>query len=449
MNAATQALRLATRGAVFTEGDDGYDRARAVWNGSVRRRPSVVVRCVDADDIAAAVRVARDHGLPLSVRGGGHDWSGRAVRTDGLMVDLGMMRVASVDAATGTASVGGGVRAGDLVAAGHTYGLVPVTGTVKAVGLLGLTLGGGYGLLAGAHGLALDNLLRARVVLADGEQVTASVTEHPDLFWALRGGGGNFGIVAQAWYRVHPIPRLLSGLLLFSLADAERVLREFREVLAGAPDELTVMSGFFSDPQGTPLLFLLPAWSGEPGAGEPHLRRLRSLGRPVADLTAPMAYQDILGMFDDLVVDGRQNEMRTRWLPGLTDETAAALVAAAARMTSPLSGMYLHHFHGAATRVDPADTAFALRDDHLLAEIVATWEDPDGAAPHRAWAEKVTADLAGVALPGGYANLLGPDEPDRVLAGYGGNRGRLLELKRRFDPDGVFSAVPTLPADHD
>ncbi|HEX5120969.1 MAG TPA: FAD-binding oxidoreductase [Pseudonocardiaceae bacterium] len=446
-SAAADDLRVRMGGTVLAASDADYDNARRVWNGAVDRSPALIARCADERDVSLAVRVAREHGLPLSVRGGGHDWAGRAVRDGGLVVDLSGMRRAIPHPDTATADVQGGTRAGDLVAATNPYGLVPVTGTVKAVGLTGLTLAGGYGLLAGRHGLALDNLVAARVVLADGTAVTTDAERNPDLFWALRGGGGNFGVVTDARYRVHPIRTLVSGLLLFPLEQATQVLTGYRELIAHAPDELTVMAGFFCGEDGKPMLFLLPAWCGREAAAQPDTARLTGLGTPIMSDVTSRSYQDTLGLFDASIVNGRYNEMRTCWLAELTPAAIDSIVGAAERITSPLSGLFLHHFHGAAGRVPVADTAFALRTDHLLVEIVGAWLPGvgDDGVVHQHWARSLAAELAGAALPGGYANLLGPDETGRALRGYGPNADRLLALKRRFDPDHVFSAVPTLP----
>lgn len=447
-SAAAEELRTVVRGDVLVATDELFHTSRQVWNGAVDRHPLVIARCVDDGDVAAAVRVARELDLPLCVRGGGHDWAGRSVRDGGVVLDLSRMNEVTVHADSATATVQGGTRAGDLVAAAHRYGFAPVTGTVSAVGVVGLTLGGGYGLLNGRHGLALDNLVEARVVLADGTRATASAGENPDLHWALRGGGGNFGVVTSAKYRVHPVGPLVAGLLMFPLDQAVDVLRGYREVLAEAPDELTVMSGFFCGPDGNPMLFLLPSFCGDPTSGRRHAAWLQGLGAPVAGGLGELAYRDVIALSDGAVVDGRHSEVHTRWLPELTGESAEKLVAAAARITSPFSAMFLHHFHGAAARVPAADTAFALRRDHLLLEIVSTWAGPapDDGAPHRDWARSVSDDMAGTALSGGYVNLLGPDEPDRVSLGYGPNLARLTALKRRFDPDRVFSAVPELPS---
>jgi FAD/FMN-containing dehydrogenase len=445
-SAAVRDLRGRLRGQAFVSTDAGYDGARRIWNGAVDNSPAVIAHCVDRKDVEAAVRVAREHGLPLSVRGGGHDWGGRAVREGGLVLDLTGLRRVDVRAASAVATVQGGATAGDVAAATHPHGLAPVTGTVKAVGMTGLALAGGYGPLNGRFGLALDNIEAAGVVLADGTSVTATADENPDLLWALRGGGGNFGVVTETRFRVHPVASVLAGLLLFPLTEARTVLRGYRDLVADAPDELTVMAGFFGGPDGAPLLFLAPTWSGELSEGERYVDLLRSLGEPLDAQVDAMSFQDALGLFDATVVDGRHNEMRTRWLPALTEDTIEIIVTAAARMTSPFSGMFLHHFHGASARVGVTDTAFAMRRDHLLVEIVAAWTPSAGLAEsvHTDWARGMSADLARHALPGGYANLLGADEHERALLGYGPNADRLLDLKRRFDPDGVFDAVPTL-----
>ncbi|WP_433273445.1 FAD-binding protein [Actinosynnema sp. CS-041913] len=447
--AAARDLRRSLRGSVLVPADEHYDSARRVWNGAVDHRPAAIVRAADEHDVQNAVRVARAHDLPVSVRGGGHDWGGRAVREGGLVVDLRGLRRVSVDPVLGTADVQGGATSGDVAAAAGRFGLAPVTGTVEAVGITGLTLGGGYGLFLGKHGLAADNLISARVVLADGERVIASAAENPDLYWALRGGGGNFGVVTNLRYRVHEPPSLASGLILFTLAEAATVLRGYRELLAESPDELTVMSGFFGGPDGTPLLFLLPTWVGPLGGGQRHVARLESLGTPIVSRVRQLTFPELHGMFRDSIVDGRHVEMRTRWVPEMSDDVISVVVAGMAEMTSPFSAMFLHHFHGAATRVPVAESAFALRQEHVLVEIAAQWDAAQDGTAHRQWARSLSEKLAPHALPGGYPNFLGPDEEDRVLQGFGPNADRLVALKRRYDADGVFTAVPRIdPAAH-
>lgn len=445
---AANQLRSSMRGAVLMREDADYDAARAVWNGAVDARPAVIARCEDRDDIAAAIRAAREHGLTLSVRGGGHDWAGRALTDGGLVIDLRPMRAVTIDADAGVAVAQGGATAGDVVAAARPFGLAPVTGTVKAVGMAGFTLGGGYGPLCGKHGLGVDNLVSAEVVLADGRIVSADETHEADLLWALRGGGGGFGVVSSARYRLHRLGPVTAGLILFGLDEAARVLGGYQEQIAASPDELTVMSGFLSGPDGNPLLFMFPTWSGEPADGERAIARFEQLGTPAMTQVAPMAYEDALGMFDAQVVNGRHYMLRTRWLAELTDETVAILCEAARSFSSLMSAIALHHFHGAAARTPPSETAFGLRRDHFLVEIIAAWEPAAAAeyARHEAWANKLVDALAAHALGGGYPNLLGPDEHERAELAYGANARRLRELKRRYDPAGLFaSAIGLLP----
>ncbi|QFZ21683.1 FAD-binding oxidoreductase [Saccharothrix syringae] len=435
-------LRGRVAGDVLVAGDAGYDSARRVWNGAVDRSPAVVVRAAGEGDVVHAVRAARERGLPLSVRGGGHDWAGRAVRDGGLVVDLTRLREVTADRYASTLGAQGGATAGGVAAVADRHGLAAVLGTVKAVGAAGLTLGGGYGLLLGKHGLALDNLVDARVVLADGRVAVAG--EDEDLLWALRGGGGNFGVVTRATYRAHPLRAMTSGMVLFDLPQARSVLRGYRELTAAAPDELTVMTGFFAGPDGRALLYLLPAWSGNPSRGEQWARRLTSLGRPVSARVGQMSPLEVLGLLDAVVVDGRHTVAANRQLPEVGEEAAEVLVDAAARIPSPHSGVFVHHFHGAAARVPVASTAFALRRPHNLVEVVGTWEAGEDGAAHRAWVERLSADLAPLSLAGGYQNLLAPEETERVRVAYGANASRLFALKRRYDPENAFSAVPTL-----
>jgi FAD/FMN-containing dehydrogenase len=322
-----------------------------------------------------------------------------------------------------------------------------VTGTVGAVGMVGLTLGGGYGPLIGRYGLALDNLVGAELVLADGRLVTADAVENAELFWALRGGGGNFGIVTAMRLRLHPIRMLLSGLILFPWSEAEAVLRGYAKAVASAPDELAVAAGVLPGPDGGPVLFLAPTWSGSPAEGKAVMTGLQHLGTPLLVRVGPMTYGDMLGMFDAHVVNGRHYAIQTRWVPELTPQVVSALIAGGRNRSSSFSGIVLHHFHGAATRVALEATAFGIRREHFLVEIIAAWEPEDGVtgAIHRQWAQTLSQDLAPAALPGGYPNLLGPDERDQIALAYGRNIDRLQGVKRRFDPDGMLTSATALP----
>jgi len=413
----------------------------SIWNAAVQRRPALSVRARAARGVQEAIRVARDRALPLSVLGGGHDWAGRSLREGGLLIDMSRMRGVRVDPSARVATVGGGATAADVMRAAAPYGLVAAAGNCGGVGMAGLTLGGGYGPLNGQFGLALDNLLGAEVVLADGRIVIADATHEPELFWALRGGGGNFGVVISMLVRLHPLNKLIGGLIVFPWSQATSVWRGLREVLATAPDELTVQSGLFPGPDGQPTFLLAPAWSGDLAAGEQVVDALMKLGKPLATQVAPMTYGEMLGQWDAHVVGGLHWAVRTRTLAGFTPETIDALVEAGRTRTSPQTLLAIHHCHGASTRVPSDETAFATRREHFMVEIVAGWPPGDGTA-HRAWADAVSAALAPYALLGGYPNLLGPDDREQIADAYGDNATRLLAAKAHYDPDGVFTAIP-------
>jgi FAD/FMN-containing dehydrogenase len=412
-----------------------------IWNAAVQHLPALVVRVRSPRDVQEAIRVARERGMSLSVLGGGHDWAGRALRDGGLLIDLSGMRRVTVDAGARVATVGGGASANDVMAVATPYGLVAAAGNVGSVGMTGLTLGGGYGPLNGRFGLASDNLLGAEVVIADGRIVTADATHEPELFWALRGGGGNFGAVTSMRVRLHRLNRVIGGLIVFPWSQAATMWRGLGEVLATAPDELTVQSGLLPGPDGNPTAYLAPAWSGDLAAGKRVIDPLAKLGTPLATQVAPMTYGEMLGLFDAHAGPGRHWAFCTRSVAGYTPEVIDALVEAGRTRTSPLSVIPIHHFHGASTRVTSDKTAFANRREHFMIEIIAAWEQGDGST-HRAWADAVSTALAPHALPGGYPNLLGPDHHEQISNAYGDNAIRLQTAKTRYDPDDVFTAIP-------
>ena len=440
--AAVSLRRLVAAERVATAGPI-YERAVSLWNAAIRRRPAVVVRCLSAADVQAAVRVARECGLPLSVRSAGHDWAGRAVREAGVVIDVSGMREVVVDAEEGVATAQAGVTAGDLLTAAEPFGMVAVTGTVGGVGMLGLALGGGYGRLCGRFGLAADNLLAADVVLADGSLVTTDCEQDPDLFWALRGGGGNFGVVVSARFRLHPLPAVLGGTVLFPWSAAAAVLSALDDLLHDAPDELTVQSGVLTMPSGDRVVFLGPVWCGDPEAPPRSWHRLATLATPLMTELGPTSVATLVTKADQMFPPGRHVAIRTRTVAALTPAIAAALCRGGERMASPLSAISLHHFHGAATRIPLQDTAFAARTPHVMAEFIAQWAGDDPrAAEHQEWVDSLSRDVAPMALPGGYPNLLGPDAANQIRHAYGPNTARLQAVKARIDPDAVFAAIP-------
>lgn len=393
------------------------------------------------DEVRTAVLTARHCDLPLSVRGGGHDWAGRALCHDGLVIDLSAMRYAIVDPENRVATVQGGATSGDVVGAAQVHGLSAATGTVGGVGMAGLTLGGGYGPLTGRYGLALDNLLGAEVVLADGRMVTATQSREPELFWALRGGGGNFGVATSLSMRLHPVSEVLAGLIVYPWSDAAQVWTLLDDFLADAPDQLTVQTGILPGPDGRPTVFLSPVWCGDPAPGKRAIEPLLRLGSPLLVNIALTSYTGLLGQFDAHVVAGRHYAVRTRSVSRFTPEVIAALCEAGQCRTSSYSAIAVHHFHGAATRVPLGSTAFGVRTPHRMIEIVAAWQPDDAKAAHAAWADRIAADLAPYAIAGGYPNMLGPDDHEQIAHAYGSNAARLCAAKKHFDPDGVFSAI--------
>ena len=418
-----------------------YEQSRRLWNGAIDHAPALIVRPHTRDEVRVAVLAARHHDLPLSVRGGGHDWAGRALRQDGLVIDLSGMTHVIVDPGNRIATVQGGATAGDVIDAAQAHGLSAATGTVGEVGMAGLTLGGGYGPLIGRYGLALDNLLGAEVVLADGRLVTASRSREAELYWALRGGGGNFGVVTSMSLRLHPVSDVLGGLIVYPWSDAARVWTLLDDILADAPDQLTVQTGMLAGPDGCPTVFLAPVWCGDAAPGERAIRPLRSLGTPLSVHVALTSYAGLLSQFDAHAVAGRHYAVRTRSVGRFTPEVIGALCTAGEHQTSRYSGVAVHHFHGAATRVPLGSTAFGVRTPHRMIEIVAAWQPDDDKTAHLAWADRVAAELAPHALRGGYPNMLGPDDHDQIAHAYGSNAARLRAAKKHFDPDGIFSAI--------
>ena len=438
-----QDLAIHLTGQLVLPEDGAYEQVRQLWNGKITTRPAAIVRCANTQDVTETVRWVRLHGLALSVRGGGHDPAGRSLYENGVVIDCSQMKAVSIDPVARTARVQGGVTGGDLIEAAQQYGLATSTATVHNVGMSGFTLGGGYGPLLGACGLGADNLLSAQVVTADGELVTASPEEHADLLWGLRGGGGNFGVVVSLEYRLHPLTTMFSGMLLYPLDQARSVFRLFNEFLATAPDELTVLSGISQTPDGQPVLFLSPFYCGPLEAAEQALVPLRAFGKPLADQMQPITYYDLIHSMEAMAPKGRHYFARTRSLAGLQAETTEALIEHGQSLPSPFSVIAMHHFHGAASRVGASETAFALRQDHLMVEISAAWE-PQASDEEQGciqWALNLTEALESYAFKGGYINILDVGEQERVPLAFGPNYERILNLKRTYDPDDVFHST--------
>jgi FAD/FMN-containing dehydrogenase len=436
------------RGRLSMPGDDRYAAATAIWAKPVGRVPRAIVHCRTSEDVQLAIRAARDCDLPLSVRGGGHDWAGRAL-CDGIVIDLSGMTGVAVDSDHRTAQISGGARAADVVAVTDPLGLAVVTGSVGAVGMAGLTLGGGYGPLIGRFGLALDNLLAAEVVLADGRVVTAEHDSEAELFWALRGGGGNFGVVTAMRHRLHHLPTVYSGMLIYPFSEAKAVLERAADLAARMPEGLTFQLAIVAGANGARVVLVVPTWCGPPGEGEARMAPFLKLGTLLAGPVDAMPYGASLTAFDPYLVDGQRTFMETCWLPALDGRSIDAFIAAMASAVSPGCAIFTHEFRGAASRVPAAATAFGLRRDHVLVEILTAFadrSDPLEERRHQRWARATLRAFDAMALPGGYPNLLAGGDADRATKSYGCNAERLVEAKRHYDPDNVFASAIPLPS---
>jgi hypothetical protein len=445
---AARELRATMQGRVVLRGDDDYARTRQIWNRAVENQPALLAVCETSADVQAALRMARRYNLPLSVRGGGHDWTGRALCSDGLVIDLARMREVVVDPHSRVATVSGGASAKDVAAAAGAHGLVAALGNCGAVGMAGLTMVGGYGPLSGLYGLAADNLLDAELVLADGRCVTIGPDEEPELFWAIRGGGGNFGVATSLRVQLHEMCHMIAGPIAYPLSDAEPVLRRYAAFASTMPDELGVSVGMTSGPDGQHMLMFLPLWNGDKQRGERIISDFQALGTPLLAQVGPMSYGDMLALFDGWLdaADGCHWEFRTRSLPALTPGAIDVITKAVASRTSLYSMVNWHHLHGAATRIPAEEIAFGLRQEHFMLEIIAGWKPGrSSGAEHRQWAQDLWEALAPFALPGGYASFLTPHNREQVRDAYGSNGARLRSVKRHFDPDGVFASAIPLP----
>jgi FAD/FMN-containing dehydrogenase len=447
-NFTTRTARLARQlpGLISIQGEERYKAATATWAKQVDVAPTAVVHCRGAGDVQAAVRAARELDLPLSVHGGGHDWAGRAL-CNGIVIDLGGMRDVVVAPDCGTALISGGARASDVVSVTDPLGLAVVAGSAGCVGMAGLTLGGGYGPLIGRFGLALDNLLEAKVVLADGRIVTAGPDQHEDLFWALRGGGGNFGVVTAMRSRLHDLPSVHAGVLLYPFSEAAAVLARCSALSTSMPDEFSVQVGIAGGPDGAFAVLIIPTWCGAPEEAERRLAPFFKLGSLLAGTIERKSHGMLLSAFDAMIVNGVRVFMETCWLHALDGDAIDTFLRAMSNAPSPGCAIFTHEFKGAASRVAADATAFGLRRDHVLIEVLAITTDGSDVSVverHRNWARS-TREAFARAFPGGYPNLLGRGETDRAAMSYGNNAARLRSAKHHYDPDNIFSSAIPLP----
>jgi FAD/FMN-containing dehydrogenase len=453
--AAIGALQADVRGKVLDPSMSGYDEARTVWNAMIDRRPAVIVRCAGASDVMQAVRFAAANQLLVAVRGGGHNIAGNAVCDGGLVIDLSQMKSVRVDPVAQRAWVEPGATLADLDRETQAFGLAVPTGINSTTGIAGLTLGGGFGWITRKFGLTIDNLLSADVITADGVLRRASAAENPDLFWALRGGGGNFGVVTAFEFQLHKLgPQVLAGLVVHPFDDAQALLKQYRQIVASVPDELTCWVVMRKAPplpflptewHGREVLVLAMCYAGDLAQGEKATAELRRLGKPIADVVAPAPFAAWQQAFDPLLAPGARNYWKSHDFIDLSDGAIATLLEAVGQLPGPECEVFIGHVGGAAGRVAVDATAFPQRATHFVMNVHARWQEASMDEACIDWARKLFDAAAPHAAGTAYINFMPADEANRVEAAYGPNYRRLAETKRRYDPSNLFRMNQNVP----
>ena len=438
-DSAVQQLKKNLRGELVLPGDALFDATRKVWNKMIDKRPSLIARCLGTVDVVRCVEFAREHNLLAAVRGGGHNIAGKSLCDDGLLIDLSSMKGIHVDPVQKTARAQAGLRLGEFDRETQLFGLAPTTGVATDTGIAGITLGGGYGWLDGKFGLACDNLISAEVVTADGRVLTASATENPDLFWGLRGGSGNFGVVTSFEFQLHPVGTVLGGAFFYSISVAKQAFRFFDEFSRGCPDELTTFLAGAPAPDGTPCVGIAFCYCGNLEKGEELIKPLRQFAPVIADMVAQRSYVEMQSVFDDAFTPGRFYYWKSSLLRQVSENAAEVLAERTRKMPmTPGSFFYLQQLHGAAGRVKPADTAFPHRYDHYNCGAMAGWDDAAHTEDNLRWSRESWQAMQPFCEHDAYVNDLGDEGEVRVREAYGKNYDRLLALKRRYDPTNFF-----------
>ena len=445
--ATARELRGALRGELVLPGDAAYDEARSVWNGTVDRRPALIARCAGSSDVIAAVGLARREGLTVAVRGGSHNVAGNATCDGGLVIDLSPMKGVRVDAQARAARAEGGLTWGEFDKQTQAFGLATTGGLVSSTGIAGFTLGGGLGWLMRKYGLACDNLIGADVVTADGQTVRASETDNPELLWGLRGGGGNFGVVTEFEFRLHPVSQVFGGLVAWPAGAARDVLRFWRDWVRGTPDELCTLAVFgYAPPEpfvppdlhGAPIVAIAALHLDPEGRAEDDVRPLRDLG-PAIDVLGPMPYTAIQGMFDATAPRGWRNYWRSGFLDTLTDQAIDTILSFTGKIPAPLGALHIHQLGGAMSRVPAAATAFGNRDAGFLMNYLGLWLDPADDDANIAWVRASSDAMAPYGTGTRYVNFLADEGEAGVRSAYEAQTfTRLQNLKARYDPANFF-----------
>jgi FAD/FMN-containing dehydrogenase len=451
MNAeALRGLSARLSGQAIRPEDDGYAEARTIWNGMIDRKPGVIVRCRSTDDVIAAVNFARQEGLAVTVRGGGHHVAGGSLNDGGLVIDLSQMRGVTVDAAAKTARAEGGAQLQDVDTATLAHGLAVPMGVFSETGIAGLTLSGGYGWQSRSRGLASDNLAGADVVTADGKLLHASATENLDLYWALRGGGLNLGVVTAFEYRAHPMPEeVFFAFVAYPIDQAKQVLTRMREYNQTSPREVGVLGVIWTFPASEPyprevwqqpFVGFAGPYIGDATEGERVMQPIRELGTPMLDFSGRMGFGDVQRAFDEEYPVGRRYYWRSTYLREFSDDAIDTFVDLGSKRPSPLTSLDLWILGGAIQDIGPADTPIAHRHAPFMAGIESNWTDAAADAANIGWAREAQARLAPFSTGGSYLNFEDPGDQGRVAAAYGANYDRLVQIKRRYDPDNLFGA---------
>ena len=437
-DSAIEQLRAACQGVVIRPGDSLYDSARRIWNASVDKRPGLIVRCSGLADVIAAVRFAREQNVLVAIRGGGHNVGGRALCDGGLVIDLSPMKGIHVDAAARRVRAQPGVTLGGLDRETHVYGMAVPLGAVSKTGIAGLTLGGGVGYLCRKYGLACDNVVSFEIVTADAKVLRVSADEHPDLFWALRGGGGNFGVVTSFEYRLHPVSTVLGGLILHPRDKATDLLKFHRDVSASAPDELATYVGLIHTPDGTPVVGFVTCYCGDLDTGAKVMQPLRDFGSPLLDAVQPMPLPQMQQLLDGAVPEGNQNYWKSTFVRELSDDAIETIVRHSNADTSPLTAVLVEQYGGAVSRVPDDESAFGNRQAQYDLAILTQWVRPEESERHITWT-RAFAEAMEPFRSGAYLlNFLGEESDDTIRASFGSNYARLVETKAKYDPTNFF-----------
>jgi FAD binding domain/Berberine and berberine like len=436
---AMQKLRESLRGQSLCPGEQGYDAARTIPNAMIDRRPAIIARCTGAADVIACVLFAREHDVLVSVRGGGHSVAGKSVCDGGLMIDMSGMKGIRVDPARRTARAETGLTLGEFDRETQAFGLATTLGVVSKTGIAGLTLGGGWGHLHGKYGLAVDNVIGADVVTADGRLLTANASENADLFWGLRGGSGNFGVVTSLEYRLHEVGPVLGGGVFYPAARAGEVLRFFREFAEVIPDELVIQAAAINLPDGLPVFAVAACYCGSLSEGEKVLKPLRTFDSPVADILGTVSYLQIQSLFDPFFPPGRYTYVKSSFVRTLNDEVIETLAEYAKTRPSPYSfAPGIEHWHGAATRVGVTDTAFPHRQHSYNFMAWSNWADPSESEKNVRWTRAFWEAMRPFLVEGSYGNYVSDEGDAFARAAYGPNYERLVALKNKYDPTNFF-----------